>query len=58
MKESQLFKKFEMIEKIIKKKKFEKMTMYLILLLLQTAFFISFALIVITLISAELLMFI
>ncbi|CAD8111178.1 unnamed protein product [Paramecium sonneborni] len=58
VKESQLFKKFEMIEKIIKKKKFEKMTMYLILLLLQTAFFISFALIVITLISAELLMFI
>ncbi|CAD8099820.1 unnamed protein product [Paramecium sonneborni] len=58
VKESQLFKKFEMIEKIIKKKKFDKMTIYLILLLLQTAFFISFALIVITMISAELLMFI
>ena len=47
-----------MIEKIIKKKKFNKMKIYLILLLLQTAFFISFALIVITLISSELLMFI
>ncbi|CAD8071836.1 unnamed protein product [Paramecium primaurelia] len=58
VKESQLFKKFEMIEKIIKKKKFDKMSVYLILLLLQTAFFISFALIVITLISTELLMFI
>lgn len=47
-----------MIEKIIKKKKFNKMSVYLILLLLQTAFFVSFALIVITLISTELLMFI
>lgn len=47
-----------MIEKIIKKKKFNKMTLYLVLMLFQTIFFTSFTLLTVTVISSELLQFI
>jgi hypothetical protein len=47
-----------MIEKIIKKKKFEKMLLYLSLILLQVIFFICYNLVVITLVSSEILEFI
>ncbi|CAD8093640.1 unnamed protein product [Paramecium sonneborni] len=58
LKESQLFKKFEMIEKIIKSNKFRTIIIYIILLILLTLFWISYSIMVVTAMSSQLLQFI
>ncbi|CAD8186920.1 unnamed protein product [Paramecium pentaurelia] len=58
VRESQLFKKFEMIEKIIKNKKFNTMIIYIVLLILLTMFWISYTIVVVTAMSSQLLQFI
>ncbi|CAD8186510.1 unnamed protein product [Paramecium octaurelia] len=58
VKESQLFKKFEMIEKIIKSKKFKTMMIYIMLLIMLTMFWVSFTIVVVTVMSSQLLEFI
>ncbi|CAD8101079.1 unnamed protein product [Paramecium sonneborni] len=58
LKDSQLFKKFEMIEKIIKSKKFSIIIIYIILLILLIMFWLSYTIIVVTAMSSQLLQFI